>query len=80
MKFDEEAPEELKGQEINRAAGGLVVKKKKDKPVETENVEFKKPSSSMFGLQALAKEKREEKKKQEEREKYIQDKKVFFIY
>mgnify|MGYP000059998239 CR=1 FL=1 len=78
MKFDEEAPEELKGSD-GGAKGGLVVKRKptsSDKPAGS----FKKPS--LFGLEVRAKEKREEKRQKEqeerERERHIKDKKVTF--
>lgn len=64
MKFDEEAPEELKGSDGSQK-GGLVVKgglsvKKKSKDSEDN---FKKPS--VFGLDKLADKKREERKREE---------------
>ena len=66
MKFDEDAPEELKGSEST--PGGLVVKKKK-----SDDSSFKKPS--LFGLEQRAKEKREEKRAERDKDRRS-DKKV----
>lgn len=71
MKFDEDAPEELKGSESS--AGGLVVKKKK-----TDDSSFKKPS--LFGLEQRAKEKREEKRAERDKESRSDKKVEMLVY